>query len=159
LHVALTDRAGVLEQAVGKRGFAMVDVGDDAEVPHERLLRSHGHVRENTHVAVVLAIGAVLFVAGFVLLLNVFGAGDYVIGRVTSRYLGELPPGFAATKRGFRTYSTLVLAVGIVCLGVGLTSWLLPVAAGLLVIGAVTFGIASMLAIAGEVEVYRAYKH
>ncbi len=34
LHIALADRAGVLEQAVGQRRFAVVDVGDDAEVPH-----------------------------------------------------------------------------------------------------------------------------
>jgi hypothetical protein len=33
------------------------------------------------------------------------------------------------------------------------------VAAGLLVIGAIAFGIASVVAIAGEVEVYRAHKH
>jgi hypothetical protein len=110
-------------------------------------------------VAVVLAIGAVLGVAGFVLLLNLFGAGDYVIRRVTSRYLGELPPGFAATKRGFRIYASLVLAVGIVCLGIGMIGASVPVAAGLLVVGAITFGIASVVAIVGEVEVYRAQKH
>jgi hypothetical protein len=106
----------------------------------------------------VLVIGAVLCVAGFVLLLNVLGAGDYVMRRVTSRYLGDLPPGFAATKRGFRIYAILVVAVGVVCLGIGLLGGPLPVAAGLLVVGAVTFGIASVVAIAGEVEVYRAHK-
>jgi len=109
-------------------------------------------------VAVVLVIGGALCVAGFVLLLNLFGAGDYVMRRVTSRYLGDLPPGFAATKRGFRIYATLVLAVGIVCLGIGLLGGPLPVAAGLLVIGAIIFGIASVVAIAGEVDVYRAHK-
>src|SRR2546429_1964539 len=68
------------------------------------------------NVAVVLAIGAVLFIAGFALLLNLFGAGDYVIRRVTSRYLGTLPPGFAASQRGFRVYALLVFAVGGLCL-------------------------------------------
>ena len=108
--------------------------------------------------AVVLAIGVGLCIAGLVLLLDLFGAGDLVIRRVTSRYLGDLPPGFAATRRGFRTYATLVLAVGVLCVGLGLMERLLPVAAGLLVLGAIMFGVASVIAIAGEVEVYRAHK-
>ncbi|OLB93709.1 MAG: hypothetical protein AUI15_18200 [Actinobacteria bacterium 13_2_20CM_2_66_6] len=108
--------------------------------------------------AAVLAIGAVLSVVGLVLLLNLFGAGDYAIRTVTSRYLGTLPPGFAASKRGFRIYAVLVLAVGILCLGLAATSWLLPLAAGLLVIGAISFGVASMVAIAGEVETARGHK-
>ncbi len=93
-----------------------------------------------------------------VLLLDLFGAGAFVIRRVTSRYLGDLPPGFAATRRGFRIYATLVLAVGVLCVGLGLTERLLPVAAALLVLGAIMFGVASVIAIAGEVEVYRAHK-
>jgi hypothetical protein len=109
-------------------------------------------------VAVVLVIGVVLSAAGLALLLNFLGAGDFVIRRVTSRYLGDLPPGFAATRRGFRIYATLVLAVGVLCLGLGLTERLLPVAAAMLVIGAITFGVASVIAVAGEVDVYRAHK-
>ena len=108
--------------------------------------------------AVVLVIGALLFVAGLVLLLNLFGAGDYAIRRVTSQYLGTLPPGFAASKRGFRIYAVLVLAVGVLCLGLAATAWLLPLGAGLIVIGAVAFGVASMVAIAGEVETARGHK-
>ncbi|HKW70895.1 MAG TPA: hypothetical protein VJP81_09955 [Candidatus Dormibacteraeota bacterium] len=108
--------------------------------------------------AVVLGIGAVLTLAGVVLLLNLFGAGDYVIRRVTSRYLGSLPPGYAATKRGFRIYAVLVLAPGVVCLGIGMTSWLVPLGAGLIVVGAVAFGVASVVAIAGEVEMARGHK-
>ena len=108
--------------------------------------------------AVVLVLGATLFLAGLVLLLNLFGAGDYVIRRVTSRYLGTLPPGFAASKRGFRIYSVLVLAVGVLCLGLAATAWLLPLGAGLLVVGAVAFGVASVVAIAGEVETARGQK-
>jgi len=106
-------------------------------------------------VALVLAIGVLLCLAGIVLLLNLFGAGDYVIRRVTSRYLGELPPGYAAGKRGFRVYATLVLAVGIVVVGVGLISNLVPIAAALIVLGALIFGVASVVAIAGEVETAR----
>ena len=108
--------------------------------------------------AVVLAIGVLVTMAGVVLLLNLFGAGDYVIRRVTSKYLGELPPGFAASRRGFRIYATLVIAIGVVCLGLGLTSTLLPIAAGLIVVGAVVFGVASIVAIAGEVETARGSK-
>ncbi len=106
-------------------------------------------------VAFVLVIGILLTLAGVVLLLNLFGAGDYVIRTVTSKYLGSLPPGFAASKRGFRVYAALVIAVGLVCLGIGLVGSWLPVAAGLLVIGAVVFGIASVMAITGEVETSR----
>ncbi len=46
LHVALADRPGVLQQAVGQRGFAVVDVGDDAEVPHAVLGRGHAAMLE-----------------------------------------------------------------------------------------------------------------
>src|SRR3989449_9703050 len=110
------------------------------------------------NVAVVLAIGAVLFLAGFALLLNLFGAGDYAIRRVTSRYLGTLPPGFAASKRGFRIYAILVLAVGGLCLGLAATEWLLPLGAGLLGVRAITVGGGSMVASAGEGETARGNK-
>ncbi|HKW59521.1 MAG TPA: hypothetical protein VJR46_07180 [Candidatus Dormibacteraeota bacterium] len=108
--------------------------------------------------ALVLSLGVLLAAAGFVLLLNLFGAADFVIRRVTSRYLGTLAPGFAASKRGFRIYALLVLAVGIVCLGLAATAWFLPAAAGLLVLGALVFGVASVVAVAGEVETYRGLK-
>ena len=41
-HVPLGDRAGQLEDAIGQRRLAMVDVGDDAEVSDQILLHS-GH--------------------------------------------------------------------------------------------------------------------
>jgi hypothetical protein len=106
----------------------------------------------------VLALGVLLLVAGFVLLLNLLGAADYVMRRVTSKPLGTLAPGFAATRRGFRTYATLVIAVGILCIGIGTTAVYVPVAAVLLVLGAMIFGIASVVAITGEVESYRSLK-
>jgi hypothetical protein len=109
-------------------------------------------------VAIVLVIGVVLSLAGLILLFNLFGAGDEVISRVTSRSLGELAPGFAASRRGFRTYAILVLAVGLLCLGLAVTAIFVPLGAGLLVLGAVVFGIASVIAIVGEVETYRALK-
>ncbi|MGH7759974.1 MAG: hypothetical protein ACREOY_00955 [Candidatus Dormibacteraceae bacterium] len=106
----------------------------------------------------VLVIGVLLFLAGFVLLVDLFGAADLVLRRVTSQPLGELAPGFAASRRGFRTYAVLVLAIGILCLGLAATAWFIPMGAGLLVLGALIFGIASVIAIAGEVETYRALK-
>ena len=109
--------------------------------------------------AVVLAIGILLTVAGLVLLFNLFGAGDYVIRAVTSKYLGSLPPGFAASKRGFQVYATLLISIGMVCIGLGVTETLLPIGAGLIVVGAVIFGIASVVAITGEVERARGSKN
>jgi hypothetical protein len=106
----------------------------------------------------VLALGVLISAAGAALLLNLFGAGDFVIHRVTSRSLGELAPGYAATPRGFRIYAALVLAVGIVCAGLGVIGRSIPLAAGLIVAGALAFGIASVIVIAGEVETYRALK-
>jgi hypothetical protein len=109
-------------------------------------------------VGIVLAIGVLLCLAGLILLLNLFGAADFVMRRVTSQPLGELAPGFAASRRGFRVYAVLILAVGILCLGLAATAWFVQLGAGLLVLGALTFGIASVIAIAGEVETYRALK-
>jgi hypothetical protein len=57
-----------------------------------------------------------------------------------------------------RTYATLLLAIGVVCLGVTEVTHSIPMAAGLLVIGAMTFGVASIVAIAGEIETYRSLK-
>ncbi len=91
-------------------------------------------------------------------MLNVVGAGDYVMHRVTTQPLGSLAPGFAATRRGFKTYASLVIAVGLLCAGIGMTAVFIPLAALLLVLGAVIFGIASVVAITGEVETYRALK-
>ena len=107
---------------------------------------------------VVLVIGSLLLLAGVVLLLNLFGAGDLVIQRVTSRSLGELAPGFAASGRGFRVYAALVLSIGILCLGLAASGWFVPLGASLIVLGALIFGIASVIAITGEVETYRGLK-
>lgn len=106
----------------------------------------------------VLAIGVLLCLAGLMLLINLFGAADLVMRRVTSQPLGELAPGFAASRRGFRTYATLILAIGIMCVGLAATARFVPLGAGLLALGALTFGIASVIAIAGEVKTYQALK-
>ena len=46
LHVAVGDRAGRLDQPVGKGGFTVVNVGHDGEVADEIKL---GHARRITH--------------------------------------------------------------------------------------------------------------
>jgi hypothetical protein len=109
-------------------------------------------------VELVLAIGVLLVLAGLALLLNLFGAADFVMRRVTSQPLGRLAPGFAASRRGFRVYAVLVLAVGVLCVGLAETAQFLPLGATLLVLGALLFGIASVIAIAGEIETYRGQK-
>jgi hypothetical protein len=106
----------------------------------------------------VLALGIVLCAIGVVLLVNAGGAADQVIKRVTSQSLGDLAPGFAATRRGFNIYATLVLAIGIFALGLAATGWFVPVGTSLMVLGGITFAGASVIAIAGEVETYRAVK-
>ena len=102
--------------------------------------------------------GVLLCIVGIALLFNVGGAGDLVIRRVTSRSLGELAPGYAASPGGFKVYSVLVLAIGVAVAGLGIADWSAVLGAGLLVIGVGVFVVASVIAIAGEVRTYRALK-
>jgi hypothetical protein len=101
---------------------------------------------------VVLGIGIVLCAAGVVLLFNLFGAGDAVIHRVTSKSLGDLAPGFAASRNGFRIYAVLVIAVGALAAAIAIGNAVIVVAAAL------AFIVASVIAIVGEVITYRALK-
>src|ERR1700730_1602161 len=161
LHIALADRARELEQAVGQCRFPVIDVGDDAEVAHSRLScgghgqmlvrRVRGPAVATCAVVMVLAIGVLLCIAGFVLLLNVGGAADVVMKRVTSQSLGELAPGFAATRRGFNVYATLVLSIGLFAVGLAVAGWYPPIGASLMVLGGITFAGTSVIAIGGEV--------
>ena len=107
---------------------------------------------------VVLTIGVLLALAGIVLLLDVGGAGDFVIRRVTSRSLGELAPGYAASPAGFKIYATLVLSIGVAVAGLGIADRSPTVGGGLLLVGIGAFAIASAVAIVGEVRTYRALK-
>lgn len=106
----------------------------------------------------VLAIGVLLCVAGITLLLNLGGAADAVIRKVTSRPLGELAPGFAASRMGFRIYATLVLAIGIAVSGLGIADQSATFGGALLALGLIAFVAASVIAIVGEVRTYRAQK-
>jgi hypothetical protein len=91
-------------------------------------------------------------------LLNLAGAGDAVIARVTSRSLGELAPGYAASRGGFRIYATLILAIGVAVLGLGIAASSTGLGAALIVLGVAVFIVASIVAIVGELRTYRALK-
>lgn len=106
----------------------------------------------------VLALGILLTAAGLVLIFNLGGSADLVMRRVTSQSLGDLAPGYAATRRGFNTYASLVLAIGVFALGLAIAGWSVPIGTSLMVLGGITFAGASVIAIAGEVETYRALK-
>ena len=105
---------------------------------------------------VVVAIGILITASGLALLTNLFGAADLVIRRVTSQSLGTLAPGFAASRHGFSVYAIVLTSLGALVLGLGLIPLLFGIAGGIMVMGAITFVIASVIAIRGEVETYRA---
>lgn len=105
-----------------------------------------------------IAIGVLLCVAGITLLFNVGGAGDAVIRRVTSRSLGDLAPGYAASPGGFKVYAVLVLAIGVAVSGLGVTDRSAVLGVGLFLVGVAVFAAGSVMAIVGEVSTYRALK-
>ena len=106
----------------------------------------------------VLVIGALVSVAGVVLLVNLGGAADYAIRHLTSRSLGTLPPGFAASKEGFQVYALLVLGIGLIFLGLGAAATAVTAGIVLIGVGLTAFAITSVLAIRGEVATARGKK-
>jgi hypothetical protein len=109
-------------------------------------------------VAAVLIIGALFALAGAVLLLNAGGAADMLKKRVTSRYLGSLAPGFANSPAGFAVYARLLSAIGAIFLGIAIADRFVLVGLAVLVLGAVTFVVLSVIAVRGEIATYRALK-
>jgi hypothetical protein len=107
-------------------------------------------------VQVIAAFGALLIVAGLALLFNIGGAATAVTRRVTSRSLGSLAPGYAATRIGLRVYAVLVIAIGATVAGLGVMAGTPVTGLVLFVGGALVFLGASVLIIAGEVRTYRA---
>jgi len=103
----------------------------------------------------VLVTGILISVAGVVLLVNLGGAADYVMRHLTSRSLGTLPPGFAASKQGFQVYAVIVLGIGLVFLGLGVAASAVTAGVVLLGVGLAGFAIMSLLAIRGEVATSR----
>ena len=82
---------------------------------------------------------------------------DAVISRVTSRSLGSLAPGYAATRRGFPVYTALLATVGAALFGLGLDAWT-SFGVWLFLAAVVIFALLSVVAIIGEVRTYRALK-
>ena len=80
-----------------------------------------------------------------------------VINRVTSRSLGTLAPGFAATQWGYMVYVGLVQSIGLAVLGLGWSASR-PSSITLFWIGSGEFVGLSIAAILGEVRTYRALK-
>ena len=106
----------------------------------------------------VIVVGALITAAGGVLLADLAGAGGYAMRHVTTKPLGSLAPGYAASKHGFQVYSLLVLAIGLVFLGLGLAASAVTSGVALLGIGLVAFAFSTVFAIRGEVQTYRALK-
>jgi hypothetical protein len=96
----------------------------------------------------LLVLGIALVISSFALILG----RDFVIRRVTSRPLGSLPPGYAATPRGYIGYTFLVFDLGLILLAINFENpWLIIGAIGL-------FVLASITVIMGEVVTYRNLK-
>ena len=102
-------------------------------------------------VSATLVIGGVIALLGVVLAVNLLGAGDFVMRNLTQRYLGSLPPGYAASKAGFRVYAALVVAIGLLFAGFGVADTLISAGVALFAIGALGFVVLSVLAIRGEI--------
>ncbi|HEY2597970.1 MAG TPA: hypothetical protein VGJ79_05775 [Candidatus Dormibacteraeota bacterium] len=104
----------------------------------------------------VTALGLLILLAGGILYTDV--AGNFLIRNLTSRSLGTLAPGYAASRSGIRVYSNVIASFGILVIGLGATDWAGTTGAFLAVVGLVMFVVFSALAIAGEVRTYRALK-
>ena len=104
----------------------------------------------------VTALGLVILLAGGILYTKV--ASNFLIKNLTSRSLGTLAPGYAASRAGIRTYSNLIASFGILVIGLGATDWAGTMGAFVAVVGLVMFVAFSVVAIVGEVRTYRALK-
>jgi hypothetical protein len=106
--------------------------------------------------SMVTALGLLILLAGGFLYTKVVGA--FLIKNLTSRSLGTLAPGYAASPSGIRVYANVIASFGIVVIGLGATDWAGRMGAFVAVVGLVMFVAFSAIAIAGEVKTYRALK-
>jgi hypothetical protein len=101
-----------------------------------------------------------LLILGSAVLLSSFALGvgrQAVIRTVTSRSLGGLAPGYAATEIGFLVYVNILMSIGLVLMAIwsmSFSAWGIVFLA-LAVLGFIVY---SIVAIAGEVRTYRALK-
>ena len=109
-------------------------------------------------VAAVLVVGALISAAGVALMVDLAGAAGFTIRHLTSKPLGSLPPGYAATPRGLQVYGLVVLAIGLLFMGVALAASAVVSGLALLGVGIVAFGFGSVFAIRGEIATSRSLK-
>ena len=104
---------------------------------------------------VVLVVGAAIALAGIAM--DAAPIQRFLTLHVTSRSLGSLAPGYAATPRGYRVYSGLVRAFGVAIFGLWAAS-LAPIWAVLFLLGVALFAFNTVRAVRGEIRTYRALK-
>lgn len=73
-----------------------------------------------------------------------------LVGRVTSRSLGSLAPGYAASDGGMRVYAVLLAGLGSAVGGVGLAPASPALGVATIALGFAIFVVASVLIIIGE---------
>ena len=103
-------------------------------------------------------IATVMLLVAVVLVLDVGGAAKAVIRNLTSRSLGELAPGYAASPTGLRIYAAIIGAIGLIFAGLAAAAAAPIPGLVAMILGAIAFGLLSIAAIRGEVKVYRALK-
>ena len=96
-----------------------------------------------------------LLILGIALVFASAGLGlarNFVIEHVTSKSLGSLAPGYAATRSGYNTYVGLVTDIGLILIALHLgIVWLVLLTIAFFLLG-------SVAVIIGEVVTYRAMK-
>ena len=107
-------------------------------------------------VSMVTALGLLILLASGILYTNV--GANFLIRHLTSRSLGTLAPGYAASRSGIKVYSNVIASFGILVIGLGATDWAGTTGVFVAVVGLVMFVAFSAAAIAGEVRTYRALK-
>jgi len=85
-------------------------------------------------------------------------AREWLIRSVTSRSLGALAPGYAASDRGIRTYAAIVRSFGLIVVSLWILGLSVEIGGVLLLAGTGAFVIFSVKAIRGEVTTYRDLK-
>jgi hypothetical protein len=77
---------------------------------------------------------------------------DFVIEHVTSKSLGSLAPGYAATRRGYAAYAGLVTDIGLILIALHFGNpWFVLGVIALFIVG-------SVAVVLGEVLTYRTLK-
>jgi hypothetical protein len=101
--------------------------------------------------------GLTWVVAGLIIF-DAFGFGRFVIRHLTSKPLGGLAPGYAATLPGLKAYALVLMFCGLALGGLALAAEV-PLAGLAAITGSLLgFVLTSIVAIVGEVKTYRVLK-